>query len=161
MHQWAYAQMLCTCAYNAAQAGERDRALEMIKQAAHVTTRLPTRTIAGQPFSIGPAHVSLYEIGVHWSLGDAGAALRAGRDVHPGQLSTPERRGRLYTDLARAWWQWGKPEQTVTALLNACRQSADEVRARPTIRAMAVTLINQHSRVAGVQTLAVAIGYRR
>ncbi|WP_440071014.1 hypothetical protein, partial [Streptosporangium sp. OZ121] len=75
--------------------------------------------------------------------------------------SPPERRGRLYTDLARAWWQWGKPEQTATALLNAFRQSADEVRARPSIRAMAVTLIDQHPRVAGVQTLAVAIGHRR
>ncbi|WP_440099727.1 helix-turn-helix domain-containing protein [Streptosporangium sp. H16] len=160
-HTAAYAQMLCTCAYNAAQAGDRDRALEMIKQAAHVTTRLPKRAIADQPFSINPAHVSLYEIGVHWSLGDAGAALHAGRDVHPSHLSTPERRGRLYTDLARAWWQWGKPEQTTVALLNAFRQSADEVRARPSIRAMAVTLIDQHPRVAGVQTLAVAIGHRR
>uniref|UniRef100_UPI003F79A144 helix-turn-helix domain-containing protein n=1 Tax=Streptosporangium sp. OZ121 TaxID=3444183 RepID=UPI003F79A144 len=88
-HAAAYAQMLCTCAYNAAQAGDRDRALEMIKQAAHVTTRLPMQAIADQPFSIGPAHVRLYEIGVHWSLGDAGAALHAGRDVHPSQLSTP------------------------------------------------------------------------
>ncbi|MER5625859.1 helix-turn-helix transcriptional regulator [Streptosporangium sp. NPDC002544] len=157
----AYAQMLCTCAYTAAQAGDRDRALDMIRQAARIANRLPPQTpgTPGQPFT--SAHVSLYEIGVHWSLGDAGAALRAGRDVHPSQLRTPERRGRLYTDLARAWWQWGKPEQTVSALLNACRESLGEVRARPAIRAMAVDLITQHPRVSGVQTLAVAIGYRR
>ena len=157
----AYAQMLCTCAYNAAQAGDRDRALDMIRQATHVTARLPQRAIPGQPFTIGPAHVSLYEIGVHWSLGDAGAALHAGRGLHPRQLPTPERRGRLFTDLARAWWQWGKPEQTASALLNACRESVGEVRTRPAICAMAVTLINQHPRVSGVQTLATAIGYRR
>jgi len=33
----AYAQMLCTCAHNAAHAG--DRALEMIKEAAYAATR--------------------------------------------------------------------------------------------------------------------------
>lgn len=103
--------MLCTCAYNAAQAGDRDRALDMIRQAAHVTARLPPRAIPGQPFTIGPAHFSLYEIGVHWSLGDAGAALHAGRGLHPHQSPTPERRGRLFTDLAPAWWQWGNPNR--------------------------------------------------
>jgi hypothetical protein len=55
--------------------------------------------------------VILYRVGVHWSLGDAGAALHVGRGLHPGQFTTPERRGRLHTDLARAWWQGGKPEQ--------------------------------------------------
>ncbi|WP_433368036.1 hypothetical protein [Streptosporangium sp. CA-115845] len=89
------------------------------------------------------------------------AATNAGRGVHPRRLPTPERRGRLFTDLARAWWQWGKPEQTALALLNACQESVSEVRTRPAIRAMAVTLINQHPRVSGVQTLATTIGYRR
>ncbi|MEV8639436.1 helix-turn-helix transcriptional regulator [Streptosporangium sp. NPDC051023] len=160
-HAAAYAQMLCTCAYTAAQVGDRDRAREMIGQAAQVAARLPSRAVSGQPFTVSPAHVSLYEIGVHWALGDAGAALHAGRGVHPSQLPTPERRGRLHTDLARAWWQWGKPEQTASALLNACHESLGEVRSRPAIRAMAVALINQHPRVPGVQTLAATIGYSR
>lgn len=55
----------------------------------------------------------------------------------------------------------GQPQQTTSALLNACRESVGEVRTRPAIRAMAVTLINQHPRVPGVQTLATTIGYRR
>jgi hypothetical protein len=76
----------------------------------------------------------LYEIGVHWSLGDAGAALHAARDLRPGQLPTAERRGRLHTDLARAWWRWGKPEQTARSLIAAYRESPAEVTTRPAMR---------------------------
>jgi hypothetical protein len=156
----AYAQMLCTCAYNAAQAADRDRALEMIKEAERAAARLPGRPIPGQPFIVTPAQVTLYRVGVHWSLGDAGSALRAGRYLHPSQFPTPERRGRLHTDMARAWWQWGKPEQTALALLAAYRQAPSEVRDRPTIRKIAVNLAEQHPQVPGVRELTSAIGRR-
>jgi tetratricopeptide (TPR) repeat protein len=129
----AYAQMLCTCAYNAAQAADRDRALELITQAKRVAARLPEHPAARQLLTVTPAQVTLYHVGVHWSLGDAGAALHAGRGLHPGQFPTPERRGRLHTDLARAWWQWGKPDQAARALLAAHRQAPAEVRDRPSI----------------------------
>ncbi|MEV6986665.1 helix-turn-helix transcriptional regulator [Sphaerisporangium sp. NPDC051017] len=154
----AYAQMLCTGAYNSAQVGDRDRALEMIKAASRAA-HLPARP--GIPHAISPAHVTGYEISVHWSLGDAGAALHAGRRVHPSQLPTPERRGRLHTDLARAWWQWGKPEQAALALLDAGRESLPEVRDRPAIRSMALQLIDRHPRTPGARKLAALIGYRR
>ena len=58
--------------------------------------------------------VTLYRVGVHWSLGDAGAALHVGRGLHPGQFPrfpTLERRGRLHNDLARAWWQGANPSR--------------------------------------------------
>lgn len=156
-----YAQMLCTCAYNAAQAGDRDRALEMIAEAEQAAARLPAHTVTGQRFTVTPAQVTLYRVGVHWSLGDAGAALHAGRDLHPAQFPTPERRGRLHTDMARAWWQHGNPEQTTRALLAAHRQAPGEVRDRPAIRAIATSLVERHPRVAGAQQLAAAIGHRR
>jgi transcriptional regulator with XRE-family HTH domain len=153
----AYAQILCTCAYNAAQAGDRHRALELIGDAEHAA-RLPT-SLADRPFAITPAQVSLYKVGVHWSLGDAGSALHAGRNLHPGQFATSERRGRLHTDLARAWWQWRKPEQTTRALLAAYRQAPAEVRDRPSIRKIVTQLARDHPRVAGVRELATAIGH--
>lgn len=156
-----YAQMLCTCAYNAAQAGDRDRSLEMIAEAEQAAGRLPAHTVTGQRFTVTPAQVTLYRVGVHWSLGDAGAALHAGRDLHPAQFPTPERRGRLHTDMARAWWQHGNPEQTTRALLAAHRQAPGEVRDRPAIRAIATSLVERHPRVAGAQQLAAAIGHRR
>ncbi|GAA0902884.1 hypothetical protein GCM10009574_091870 [Streptomyces asiaticus] len=67
---------------------------------------------------------------MHWALGDAGAALEAGKDLRPAQFPTveSERRARLGTDMARAWWVWRRPEQTARALLGAYRARPGEVR---------------------------------
>jgi transcriptional regulator with XRE-family HTH domain len=153
-----YAQMLCTCAYTAAQAGNRERALELIADAEHAASRLPAPASAAQPFSVTSAHVALYRVGVHWSLGDAGAAVNVGRSLHPGQFPTPERRGRLFTDLARAWWQWGKPEQTAQSLLAAHSHAPAEIRDRPGIRNIITELTTRHPNVPGGRELAVAVG---
>jgi hypothetical protein len=48
----AYTQMLYTCAYNAAQAGDRDRALELITEAERAAARLPDHPVGGQPFTV-------------------------------------------------------------------------------------------------------------
>jgi hypothetical protein len=149
--------MLCTCAYNAAKTGDRDRALEMISEAGRAAGRLESGPVPGQPFSISAAHVSLYRIGVHWSLGDAGAALNAGAVLRPGMFRTAERQGRLHTDMARAWWQWGKPEQTAHALLAAIQVARAEVLGRPAIRAMATELTQRHPRVSGARELTSAL----
>jgi transcriptional regulator with XRE-family HTH domain len=156
-----YAQMLCTAAYSTAQAGDREHALELIRDAERAASRIPTGPNRGQPEAITPAAVALYRVGVHWSLGDAGAALHAGRNLRPGQFATPERRGRLHTDMARAWWQWGKPEPAAHALLAACQHAPGEVRDRPAIRAIATTLIRQHPTVSGVPALAAALHHTK
>ncbi|MGW1196547.1 helix-turn-helix domain-containing protein [Streptomyces sp. NPDC002536] len=156
----AYAQMLCTTAYTAARAGHRDQALTYIREAARAATRLPEQPPTGATFAISPAAVTLYEVGVHWALGDAGAALHAGRTLHPRQFPTAERRARMHTDLARSWWQWNKPQQTADALLEALRASPAEVRDRPAIRQVATDLIQRHPRTHGVRELSAAIGHR-
>lgn len=155
-----YAQMLCTTSYTAARAGDRDQALAMIREASRAARKIPWQVPAGRPFPITPAAVHLYEVGVHWALGDAGAALQAGRALHPDQFPTAERKGRMHTDLGRAWWQWGKPEQTAGALLSALRVSPGEVRDRPAIRQIVSDLSMRHSRVSGVRELAAATGVR-
>ncbi len=154
----AYAQMLCTCAYNAAQAGDRDRALEHISDAGRAATRVTQQSVPGRSFTVTPAQVALYKVGVHWSLGDSGSAIEAGRDLRPSQFPTPERRGRMHTDLARAWWQWGKPDPAARHLLAALQQAPSEVRDRPSIRKIAVSLTRQYPRAAGARELAAAIG---
>ncbi|EMF02261.1 helix-turn-helix transcriptional regulator [Streptomyces mobaraensis NBRC 13819 = DSM 40847] len=154
----AYAQMLCTTSYTAARAGHRDQALALISEASRAARRLPHIPPTGAAFSISPAAVTLYEVGVHWALGDAGAALHVGRELRPGQFPTAERRARMHTDLARAWWQWGKPQQTADALLEALRTSPAEVTDRPAIRRVAVDLVNRHPHTAGWRELAAGIG---
>ncbi|MEW1657929.1 helix-turn-helix transcriptional regulator [Streptomyces sp. NPDC093707] len=154
----AYAQMLCTTSYTAARAGQRDQALTMIRDAARAARDLPAIAPEGRLFPLTPAAVDLYAVGVHWALGDAGAALEAGRDLHEGQFPTPERQGRMHTDLGRAWWQWGKAEQAAAELLSAARVSPGEVRDRPAIRKIVGELRSRHPRVAGVRELVAAAG---
>jgi tetratricopeptide (TPR) repeat protein len=156
----AYAQMLCTTAYTAAQAGRRDQALTMIREASLAAGRLPAQAPPDRLFPLTPAAVRLYEVGVHRVLGDAGAALEAGRGLRAGQFRTAERKGRMHTDLARAWWQSGKAEQAAGELLAALRVSPGEVRDRPAIREIVAELGRLHPRVAGVREL-VAVGSAR
>lgn len=64
----------------------------------------------------------------------------------------------MHTDLGRAWWQWGKPEQTAAELLSAVRVSLGEVRDRPAIRKIVTDLRCQYPLVAGVRELIAATG---
>ncbi|RAY17261.1 transcriptional regulator [Actinomadura craniellae] len=156
-----FAQMLCTAAYTAAQAGDRDRALEMIGDAERATALLLDQpTGPGHGFNVTPASVTLYKVGVLWSLGDAGAAVHAGRDLRAAQFPTAERRGRLHTDMARAWWQWKKPEQTAHALLAAYHAAPSEVRDRPSIRSIVTDLSKRYPRTSGVRELITATRIR-
>ncbi|MEO3787672.1 helix-turn-helix transcriptional regulator [Actinocorallia sp. B10E7] len=158
----AYAQMLCTAAYSAAQAGDRSDALEMMGEAKRAARLLPAastrRSTLG--FALTTPEVRLYEVGVLWSLGDAGHALAAADGLRAELFPTAERRGRYHTDLARAWWQRGKAEQTAAELLSAMRQAPAEVRDRPAIRAIADELVARHRLVPGARELAGALGSR-
>ncbi|MER6256273.1 helix-turn-helix transcriptional regulator [Streptomyces sp. NPDC001584] len=149
----AFAQMLCSTAYTAAIAGDRDQALAMIREAARAARNLPDAAPAGRLFPITPAAVDLYAVGVHWALGDAGTALEAGRNLRADQFPTIERKGRMHTDLARAWWQRAKPDQTVGELLSAARLAPGEVRDRPAIRQIVDDLYAKHPHLSGVREL--------
>lgn len=153
----AYAQMLCTLAYTAARAGRRTDALAMTEEARRAARRLPQVAPAGRLFGVSPAAVDLYAVGIHWALGDAGAALDAGKNLRAELFPTPERRARMATDMARAWWAWKRPEQTTHALLSAYRASPGEVRDRPAIRAIANELTQHHPRTTGVRELRNAL----
>lgn len=152
---WTYVRLLCARAYTLSWGGDRERALEGIAEAEHAATRLG----ALLPQMAGP-FVQLYRMDIHLALGDAGTALHAGQDLHEGMWRTPERKARLHTDRARAWWQWGRPEETAHALLAAHAQAPAEVRDRPGIRGIAVELVERYPRVSGVGELAAAVGHR-
>lgn len=153
----AYAQMLCTLAYTAARGGQRGDALAMVGEARRAASNLPSAAPPGRLFPISPAAVDLYGVGVHWALGDAGAALEAGRHLRADLFETAERKARLGTDMARAWWAWNRPEQTARALLDAYKASPGEVRDRPAIRGIVTELTQRHPRTAGVRELHAAV----
>ncbi|TDD80170.1 helix-turn-helix domain-containing protein [Actinomadura rubrisoli] len=157
----AYAQTLCTTAYNASLADDRDSALEMMAEARRAArglpTQMPARPTTAHRFKITLPQVALYEVGVRWGLGDAGAALTAGRDLRPEQFATAERRARLHTDMARAYVQRGRPEPAIARLLDAYQQAPSEVRDRLSIRRVAVGLVERHRRVPGARELAAIL----
>jgi hypothetical protein len=149
---------LCSAAYAAAQGGDRDRALELIADAHRTVRGLPDHTSGvGGRAGFTSAHVQLYQVGVHWAVGDSARALESGRGLRPAQFATPERRGRLHTDLARAWWQHERPEQTVASLVAAHREAPTELTDRPAIRRIALDVIDRHPRVSGARELRVAL----
>jgi hypothetical protein len=149
-----YMRLLCASAYTASWAGDRDGALDRIGDAERAAARLGG--IVGRPGAAMP-FVTLYRVDIHYALGDARTALHIGRDLRAGMFPTPERRGRLRTDLARAWWQWSKPKETAHALLAAYEHAPGEVGDRPSIWKIASDLAALHLRVPGVRELAAAM----
>lgn len=150
-------QTLCTAAYSAGSGGDQQSALELIGDAERAV-----RGLEGQPVSVGEnvissAQVQLYRVGVHWACGDSARALDAARGLRPEQFATAERRGRLHTDIARAWWQHGRPEQTAAALLAAYREAPTELTDRPAIRRIGLDLIRQHPQASGTRELRIAL----
>lgn len=142
-----FVQMLCSTAYAAARSGDHDRALELTRDADQALRLLPSRPNgAATPVNattVTPAQVQLYKVSMHNALGDAAAALNSARDLHPAMFPTPERRGRLYTDLASAWWLHDRPDQAAGALIAAYRQTPGEIIDRPAIRTLAENLCQQ------------------
>jgi transcriptional regulator with XRE-family HTH domain len=153
----AYAHVLCTTAYSAASAGDRDQALGMIGEAARAVGRVGSQPV-GHATPVDAAQVALYLVGVHWALGETGAALQAASRLHPRQFQTRERRARLHTDLARTWWQAGDPGHTAVELLAAHQQSSAEVLCRPSIRKMADDILTHHPHARGATGLADILG---
>lgn len=143
-----YLRVLCARAYTYAWANDRARAMEGIAAAERAASRIPAMRPTAEPFA------RLYRSDVLYALGDAGAALDAAKGLRSEMFLTPERRGRLHTDLARYWFQWNKPEQTTAALLTAHQHARSEVLDRPTIRRIAADLVERHPKVAGVRQLA-------
>ncbi|MEV7008531.1 helix-turn-helix transcriptional regulator [Streptosporangium sp. NPDC051022] len=148
-----YLRLMCTSAYTQSQAGNRVEAFARLAQAERAADRLTALT--GKPHA-GP-FAKMYRVNINYSLGDVGAALRVGQDLRSDMYPTPERQGRLHTDLARAWWLQGQPEETASALRAAVAVAPSEVRDRPRIREIADALTVKHPRVTGVRELATAL----
>ncbi|MFI6586031.1 hypothetical protein [Embleya sp. NPDC050493] len=130
--------------------------MELMADAERAVLRVPSEPEARTVFTVTPASVGLYGVGVLYSLGEAGAALYSGRDLQPGQFPTAEPPGRLHTDRARAWWQLGRPEQTAVELAAAHREAPGEVRDRPSIRRIVTDLARRHPNAVGVRDLRAA-----
>ncbi|KZM68171.1 helix-turn-helix domain-containing protein [Nocardia terpenica] len=133
-----YGSLLATAGYTAAVDGHRDTAYALIDEAVDAAHRLDsTDTVTG----FGSAAIAVYRISVARVLGDSGTAIAAARLIHPSTIPSTENRARYWTDIARAFHQWNKPEQCYRALLAAEHATPEEVRYRKPILQITADLL--------------------
>lgn len=149
-HLSVYGSLLQTGAYTAAVNGDRETAKTLISEAAEAAKRVPD---GRQATSFNATAVGLYQISIARVLGDSGAAIEHARRIDPATIPVVERRARYFSDVARAFHQWGKPEQCYRALLAAEHASPDEVRYRRTIHEITESLL-RHPNAASLPGLA-------
>ncbi|MBV6699950.1 helix-turn-helix domain-containing protein [Kitasatospora aureofaciens] len=145
----AQGDLFATAAYTAAKLGDRSYAHALIREAAD------SARAAGQVDGI--QGVTLHHLSVHYELGDAGQAIELARTINPAALPTAERQARFFTDVARAFDQWGKPEQAFRALLAAEQAAPQEVR-RGSVREVATDLLRHDRRLPGIRDFATRAG---
>jgi len=140
-----YGTLLATAAYTAAVDGNRRTAHDLIDESAAAAARLGYD--GNHRFTMfGPTNVALYRISIAQVLGDNGVAVEYAKTVRPSAIRTPERRGRYWIDLARAYHQWGKPESCYQALLRAEQTAPADVRYRPPVHRMVEYLLRADRR---------------
>jgi transcriptional regulator with XRE-family HTH domain len=143
-HLSVYGSLLSTAAYTAAVAGDRDTARTLIAEAAAAARRIGDAA-NHRNTAFGSTGVGLYRVSIARALGDPGTAIDIASKINPGAISTVERRGQYWTDVARSYHQWGKPEQCYRALLAAEQAAPDEVRHRNHIQLITGALLHQNN----------------
>ncbi|MEU3990757.1 helix-turn-helix transcriptional regulator [Streptomyces platensis] len=151
----ANVSLLATAAYTAAKMGDRPTAHALIGEAAEAAEA--GRTSPEARTDTGTQQVLLHQLSVHYLLGDAGQAIDLAKTINPAALPTAERQGRFFTDVARCFDQWGKPEQCYRALLAAERAAPQEIR-RGAVKDLASGLLRHDRRLPGVRAFAGRAG---
>jgi transcriptional regulator with XRE-family HTH domain len=155
----AYGTLLETAAYTTAVDGNRRAAAELIGEAETTAARF-SRDAKHRSAAFSPTHVALYQVSIAQVLGDNGTAIEHAKTVRVAAIPIPERQGRYWIDVARAYHQWGKPERCYRALLAAERAAPAEVRYRPPVHRIAEDLLHADRRqsLPGLPAFARRIG---
>lgn len=142
-HLAAYGSLLQVAAYTAAVDGDRDTARDLIAEAATSVTRLGSAAISPRYVTFNGTGVGLYQLSIAQVLHDNGPAIDHAKAVDVRAIPTPERAGRYWVDVARAFHQWGRLPQCYQALLAAERAAPAEVRYRPPVHRMVSDLLTR------------------
>jgi transcriptional regulator with XRE-family HTH domain len=144
----------------ASRVNDSDAAYGHLERAAQIAARLGEgRNDYNTEF--GPANVALHEIAVAVELGDAGRALRAAATVDTSGLS-PERRARMFIDVARARAQRRQVAEAVAALRQAQDITPEQVRGHELVRQLVSDLLTmQDPPSSELRELAARVGAAR
>jgi hypothetical protein len=83
--------------------------------------------------AFGPTNITLHQVNIAVTLGDAGTAIDTARTVNLDQVTVTERKASLLIDTARAFLQYGKHENAYLALRAARDIAPEEVAGRPVV----------------------------
>jgi tetratricopeptide (TPR) repeat protein len=133
------AEVLCTAAYCAAKAADRERATELLRDAKNLAQRAQVNGPQWTEFS-GPTNVDVYAVSVGTALRDPGISFSAMKAVNLAALSSTERRSRFLVDAATARLAADQPEQAARMLVVAARIAPQAIATRPAATALAGTL---------------------
>ncbi|MEU4522923.1 helix-turn-helix transcriptional regulator [Amycolatopsis sp. NPDC024027] len=134
-----YGALTLQLAVIAAQTDRADDARRFLDRAQEIASKLGgDRNDYHTEF--GPTNVQLHEVAVAVDLGDAGEAIRRAEAVDASKLS-PERRGRLLIDVARAWTQRRNVERALAALEDAEAITPEQVHSHRLVRGLVNDLL--------------------
>ncbi len=134
--------LIQSAAYTLARSGDQQGMRQLTDEAAAISAELGgTILLRDHGGGFNPTTVQLHRISAENYAGDPSAAIAAARKVAPQTLPTVERRARYYTDLAKAFGQWGKRDDCIRALHSAEHQAPEETHTRPAFRALVSGLL--------------------
>ena len=122
-----------------ARCGQRTEARQEIEQARQVAARLGEDR-NDYHLEFGPTNVAIQTVATAVDLGDAGEAIDVAESIDASSLS-PERQGRLYMDLGRAFAQRRQIGDAIDCLLRAEQVSPEVVHNHTAVRAAVKELV--------------------
>ncbi|MGX7672994.1 hypothetical protein [Plantactinospora sp. DSM 117369] len=131
-----YGALLLRGAIAAARSDDRDSAQAMLDEATRAAARLGYDG-NDRWTGFGATNVLLHQVNIALTLGDAGTAITLARQVPLDKIHLAERKASLFVDVARAYGQWGRYEQSLNALRIAYDVAPEELRCRPAVQRIA------------------------
>jgi len=136
------------CAVAAARRGDRSSAIKLLSKADRAANELDAdRNDFWTAF--GPTNVAVHTVSIAVELGEHGYALKQARRVRLSRLAVPERRAQHLLDVATAHGQSRQDTEAIQLVLAAEKLAAEEVRLRPTTRALIGDILHRAPVVGG------------
>ena len=128
-----YGALILRGAIAAAQNEDGPTARALLDEATQTAVRLASG--ANHHWTaFGDDNVLAHRAAVEINLGNAGTAIDHVRAINFDGLGIAERRATVFIDAARAYSQWGKYDQAVSALNAVSEIAVQELRVRPPVR---------------------------
>ncbi|GAB2934447.1 hypothetical protein GCM10027280_22820 [Micromonospora polyrhachis] len=131
-----YGALVLRGAVAAAHRDDRDTAQAMLDEATRAAVRLGYDG-NDRWTGFGATNVLLHRVNIARTLGDAGTAITLAHEIPLDKITLAERKASLYVDVARAYTQWGRYGQSLTALRTAYAVAPEEIRCRPAVQQIA------------------------